>query len=214
MNERREWDKRMRKDNERYTATINALPSLKTGTLSVFQDRVRQTLKVAGFLFKFCRERAFRSWRFKSSRFSKKAMANAARKILDKRDPKTTLLGCGDWSNPPGLKGLEPAPVKKLRRELRKMGVTVVKIDEHRTSLACSQCCVSKTKNVRYRKNGKSVECHQTIRCLNNECGVYWQRDVNASRNIFSILMAKVQGIQRPPVLHRGARFTKAGRLL
>ena len=31
-------------------------------------------------------------------------------------------------------------------------------------------------------------KCHQVVRCTNNECSMCWQRDKNASRNIYKKL--------------------------
>lgn len=209
MDEHKQWELRMRKNNTQYTDAISSLPSLKTGSLDVLQTGIQGTLIASVFLFEFHRTRAFRQRRFRAAVYTKKAMASAVKKILDNKDPAKTLVGCGDWSNPKGFKGKEPAPCKKMRRELRNAGATVVEINEFRTSIVCSKCCVArKMENVCYvNKNGKSVKCHETIRCTNSECGVYWQRDVNGSRNIYSILMAKVDGINRPSALCRGTAW-------
>jgi transposase len=78
---------------------------------------------------------------------------------------------------------------------MRDLGVKVVKIDEHRTSKCCSSCRSGEVHNVTY--DGK--QCHQVVRCGNSElCGVVWQRDLNASRNIRELLMCKVRGDERP----------------
>lgn len=209
MDEHQTWERRLRRNNTQYTEAISSLPSLKTGSLEALQTRIQQTLTASVFLFGFCRTRAFRQRRFKATVYNKKAMASAVKKILDNKDPTKTLVGHGDWSNPQGFKGKEPAPCKKLRRALRKAGATVVEINEFRTSIVCSKCCkVIQMKNVCYKnKKGKRVECHETIRCTNSECGVCWQRDVNGSRNIYSILMATVNRLPRPPALCRGSAW-------
>lgn len=214
MDEHQEWEKSMRKNNKEYMNAINSLPSLKTGSLVDLQYRIHETLVASVFLFGFCHRKAFRQRRFKASVYSKKGMAGAVNKILDGKDPSRTLVGHGDWSNPKGMKGKEPVPCKRMRQALRKAGAIVVEINEFRTSLVCSGCCTSKTKNVWYEKGDRSVKCHETIRCRNSECGVYWQRDVNGSRNIYSLLMAKVKGGERPSALSRGVHFTTSGQLL
>jgi transposase len=83
---------------------------------------------------------------------------------------------------------------------MRDLGAKVVKIDEHRTSKCCSSCRSGEVHNVTY--DGK--RCHQVVRCGNSElCGVVWQRDLNASRNIRELLMCKVRGDERPDKLKR-----------
>jgi hypothetical protein len=123
--------------------------------------------------------------------------------VGEQADPKRTLVGFGDWSQVDGfLKGREKAPVKKMRRMMRELGMKVVSVDEHRTSKSCSGCCVGETSKVEI--GGK--KCHQVIRCGNSECNVYWQRDLNASRNIRSILMSMVHHEKRPDMLTRKGR--------
>jgi transposase len=115
------------------------------------------------------------------------------------------LVGYGDWSQQDGvLKGREKAPVKKMRRMMRLQGIKVVSVDEHRTSKCCSGCCTGETEKVKL--NGR--ECHQIIRCRNNECNVYWQRDLNASRNIRSVLLSMIRREERPDQLERKRRRT------
>lgn len=211
----KKWNLRLRKQFTGYQNMIASLPSLKTASLDVYKERVRQTLVHASDLFGFSRAHGFRRQRFKVARHSKMALVNAVKKILDGKDPKETMVGFGNWSQRNGiLKGSEPAPVKKLRRELKKRGAKVVLIDEFRTSKCCSGCSTSLCENVSYmNKKGNNVKCHQVVRCLNNECSTYWQRDVNGSRNIRSLLMALVNGEERPSALCRGSRFTEAGKL-
>jgi len=210
----KKWNLRLRKQFPGYQSMLATLPSLKTASLTAYKDRVKRTLEHALSLFEFSRVHGFRRQRFKVARYSKIALSNAAKKILNGKDPKTTVIGFGDWSQQNGLKGLEPAPVKKLRKELRKQGAKVIMVNEHRTSKSCSECCKGDCENVSYaNKKGKDIKCHQVVRCLNNECSTYWQRDVNGSRNIRSVLMALVKGKERPSALRsRGSQSTKTGR--
>ena len=210
----KKWNLRLRKQFPGYQSMLVTLPSLKTASLAAYKDRVKQTLEHALSLFEFSRVHGFRRQRFKVARYTKKALANAAKKILNGKDPKTTIVGFGDWSQQNGLKGLEPAPVKKLRKELKKQGAKVTIVNEHRTSKSCSECCKGDCENASFvNRKGKDIKCHQVVRCLNNECSTYWQRDVNGSRNIRSVLMALVNNQERPSALRsRGSQFTKTGK--
>ena len=137
------------------------MPTLRTGLLDVFRANVQGVLGSADFVFNFQRRTKFRAWRFKTSRFGKKALVQAVNKILAGKDPKKTLIGFGDWSQQDGfIKGRDKAPVKKMRRTMRKLGVTVVKVDEHRTSKCCSKCMKGENEKVEY--NGR--KCHRVIR--------------------------------------------------
>jgi transposase len=204
--EERKWMVGQRKRNPLYDDALKSLPSLKTGDYNEFKRRVKQTLLVAEFLFGFQRRIKFRAWRFKKHRFGQKAMVKGVKKIVGegvKND--RILVGYGDWSQQDGvLKGREKAPVKKMRRMMRLQGIKVVSVDEHRTSKCCSGCCTGETEKVKL--NGR--ECHQIIRCRNNECNVYWQRDLNASRNIRSVLLSMIRREERPDQLERKRRRT------
>jgi hypothetical protein len=148
-------------------------------------------------ILKFSERNAFRAWRFKVARFEKQAIHKAVKKLVPK--PETTLVGFGDWSRKKGFKCGEPAPCKKLRKAMRKAGAKVIEVGEFRTSKSCSACCSGTVENVYY--DGKF--CHEIVRCGNSECGVYWQRDVNASRNIREVLMALMTEQDRPLRLKR-----------
>jgi hypothetical protein len=211
ITEQQQWDVRMRRKNENYRAALDALPSLKVGNFETFKENVRVTLAEAPFLLQHhASKRKYREYRFKISRFSKKALAKAARKLTKKRDaqegerrnchpPKRTIIGWGDWSQQDGfLRGTPKAPVRKFRRAFKQMGFTIIEVDEHRTSKCCSSCG-HVNENVHYG----GVRCHQVVRCENNECGVVWQRDCNASRNMRQVLLTMLLGQPRPAALQR-----------
>jgi len=155
------------------------------------------------YLFEYQRKIKFRAWRFKTNRFGKKALVKAVDKILGDSKRSKTVIGFGDWSQQDGfLKGSEKAPVKKIRRMFRELGIRVLKVDEHRTSKSCSGCCQGDCESIKI--NGR--DCHRIIRCNNNECNTTWNRDVNGSRNIQSVLMSMLRGQERPGGLQRGNR--------
>jgi hypothetical protein len=204
----RQWrdaEKSMRKANPAYQQGCDALESLKTAKFEVFKDRVRSTLAQAQSLFAFSEKKLFRAWRFKRGRFNKQAMHKAVKKVLGPgTNPKRTLVGFGDWSQQDGfLKGIEKAPVKKMRATMRRLGAKVVEIDEHRTSKCCSECKVGVNENLYYGEGTARKRCHQVVRCNNSECGMVWQRDVNASRNMHCLLLCLIRGDARPAGLKR-----------
>jgi hypothetical protein len=205
MKERQQFDVTQRKRNPEYAKTIQSLPSLKIASFTEFKNRLKDTLEVAESLFTFQSRSIFKAWRFKVSVFGKKAMSKAARMIIgdDSVKPDKILIGYGDWSQPDGFKGKEKAPVKKIRKRMRQMGVKIILIDEHRTSMCCSKCLTGEVKNLSYE--GK--HCHEVVRCGNSEsCNVVWHRDLNASRNIRSVLMTRIRKLDRPSQLKRQKR--------
>lgn len=207
---------RMRRKNPEYEAAIRALPSLKVANFEVFENNLRLRLAQTPFLLRHHLEkRKYRDYRFKVSRFSKKALSKAAKKLTKKRNPgpneshhhppSRTIIGWGDWSQQDGfLRGTPKAPVKRFRRAFKKMGFTIVKVDEYRTSKCCS-VCGHVTKNASYG----GVRCHQVVHCRNSECGLFWQRDCNAARNMRNILLTMLQGQPRPEALQRRRKVAR-----
>ena len=153
-------------------------------------------------------------------------------RTLANGQPARVLVGYGDWSQPDGFKGLRKAPNKRFRKELRKHA-TVVSVDEHRTSKVCSGCQSSTAmrparfelikpcrKNARCNPNvidalcrkckfnaenaGTKFPSHQVLHCTNGACAVTWQRDVNASRNLYDLVQAMLAGQARPHAFTRG----------
>ena len=83
-------------------------------------------------------------------------------------------------------------------------------IDEYKTSQMCSKCETSRVSlPLKLRKRdshgayGDKRRCHTIVRCTNNDCAICWNRDVNASNNMLSILMAQLVGDPRPVQLRR-----------
>lgn len=212
MHDRTKWERRLRERMEDYTEAIKNLPSLRVSSFDAFCQHTRVVLSRLAFLYQVCREQAFRKWRFTASRFAKKAMYQVAKRIIGNH--KNPLIGLGDWSQQDGfLKGSPKAPVKKLKAVLQTIA-KVVDIDEYCTSKTCSKCH-AKVENVRYdilkktnKKDGEAeekhnVKCHEVVRCTNNECTMYWQRDKNASKNIFHLLKCMVDKKGRPKAFQR-----------
>jgi hypothetical protein len=210
------WELRLREREPAYQEAIANVPSMKTSILEHFNENVTEILRVSGGLLDFRREKPFRKWEFTTKVEGMKATVALCKKITNgQRDKKKILIGLGDWSQQDGvLKGKPKAPVKKWRRELRNYA-TVVRIDEYRTSKTCS-CChhegdvkgLCRMRNLKLEKKMKDgtkklVKCHEVVRCNNESCKKTWQRDVNASRNIRILLMAKVRGEERPRAFAR-----------
>lgn len=111
----------------------------------------------------------------------------------DKVNSDSVLL-FGDWShkNRINLKNNCPSMGLSILRLLKKHYPNLYLIDEYRTSCICSNChskCENsiKTKKVIYKdKNENPIyrKVHKILRCTNESCRIYWNRDVNGSLNI------------------------------
>jgi len=136
---------------------------------------------------------------------------------------KSSVCRLGRLSQQDGMKGEPKAPVKAFKRELKRYAKRVVDIDEYLTSQTCSCCYCKVTKTVwaerKKKKNDKNKQArkeiddeenekkarfvHQIVLCVSNECAMWWQRDINASRNILELLMCELKGDARPIAFSR-----------
>ncbi len=145
----------------------------------------------------FYGKRELRRIKFTNHIKKQKTINEVCKRITGKQHVKDRradcIVGFGNWSarNNPIRAGERVGPVVYLRQELAKW-CTVVVIDEYKTSQRCSGCNRDRTVEVVY--NGES--CRKVLRCPT--CGIFFDRDVNAARNIFSILDAQLHNMPRP----------------
>ena len=119
----------------------------------------------------------------------KKSEDNLVNRIRSKYGKNITIL-YGDWgaSNKGNqIRHLVSTPNIGLIRKLEKCA-KIYLVDEYKTSKLC-HCCKSETdyyKSRTFYKNGveKEVQVHGLLRCQNELCGKFWNRDVNGSSNI------------------------------
>ena len=211
MNKQRFWFKNLKVRYPEYGLIIALLPSLKVASFNLFVVGVQIRFTHCDWLLNFCTIRCFRKWQFKVYSYKGKAMAKLARRF--RRRGRRVLIGIGDWSKQDGMRGRPHAPIKKFKQALRKHA-RVVEIDEYNTSKMCS-ICGTKCERVSYQKvdeNGRLVfkngvavmtPCYQVIRCTNNACLTYWQRDNNSAANHLAILSSMVLREDRPSALRR-----------
>ncbi|KAG0165793.1 hypothetical protein DFQ30_007988 [Apophysomyces sp. BC1015] len=96
------------------------------------------------------------------------------------------VFGAGMFGNNCHYKGHRKAAVNKLwgslkRREARGE-VLVLKIDEYLTSQICNKC---KARNLRKVVTPDRILHHGIQAC--KSCGMYWNRDINASKSMLYI---------------------------
>jgi transposase len=117
-----------------------------------------------------------------------------------------TLIGFGDWLQIDGfVKGHRKAPLHKTIRVLRKYAKLVF-VDEYNISQMCSCCCEGvKMERAKLAKTVdgeiRNVSCYKVLKCTT--CNDLWNRDVNASRNIFMAFRNQLLGQERPSHIRR-----------
>ena len=122
--------------------------------------------------------------------------------------PETTVIAIGDYRRNGHMSGHEPSRGIGFRTMFRKCGYQVFLVDEFQTSCRCCQCQEGVCKNVKTRLNPRpfrngTVKIHALLRCQNESCGVWWNRDVNGAKNIWRIADCAVKGLERPVYLQR-----------
>jgi hypothetical protein len=117
------------------------------------------------------------------------------------------VIAIGDWEQRQHRKFKEPIKGKGFRTVLRKAGYDVYLVDEFRTSCRCSAChdhgeCTTfrECDNPRPYRDGRILR-HGLVRC--KTCQRLWNRDTNASSNIYTIAHNAIYGMERPEYLQR-----------
>ena len=165
----------------------------------------------SGFLIRvYTGSGIFRYLKFTTYSRSKAALVEICKKIGGN---KKTLVGFGDFSNQHGLVKRRPtAPIKRWKGQLHQY-CKVVEIDECCKSHTCSSCYdrVELYRNyIRREKKGvleptaRMSKVFSVIRCKNNECNLcLMDRDINAARNILTLLLSQRRGEERPTCFSR-----------
>ena len=121
------------------------------------------------------------------------------------------IIGYGNGlCSAPGIKGAS-MPVKSFYVFLMhqdKKRIRVIKVNENLTSKMCSVChcetgsikCHKEIEVSEGEKEWVKAKIHALRRCKNNECHITWDRDVNASWNIYYLLQIEYTGRRAPRV--------------
>ena len=183
---------------------------------------VASYLEVLPELIEHRMSRGYRNMRFMRYVHREKAI-NA---ICDTVAPagRSTIVGFGDWSggNASPVSRRTCGPVEEIKHRLRmRKDVTILSVDEFRTSVTCS-CCNRRLSNMvavvtrKAKAPGQGVhssrsKVHTVLHCRSSvdngidRCGATWNRDVNAARNILALTMRLVHGFRRPDVFCRSS---------
>jgi transposase len=122
--------------------------------------------------------------------------------------PTDTIIGIGDFEQENHRKYNEPVKGKGFRTLLRKHGYKVFLVNEFRTSCKCSGC-EGNCNTFRYCTNPRPFKDNRIIRHGLLECQTckrLWNRDMNASLNMYKIIQEAIAGRQRPEYLSRSIR--------
>jgi hypothetical protein len=126
--------------------------------------------------------------------------------------PSSTVLCIGDWEQSQGISfGKAPTMGCGIRNWFRQRGYRVYLVNECRTSITCCKCKSENEYNWLKRKDPRPWKDElQKVwglsRCINSQCRVIHNRDVNSSSNILEISRSLVDGGDRPQYFRRNYR--------
>ena len=181
----------------------------KTLIIKDFKEYIKKKSEINNKLYNFYEKHIFRKLKLNGYINRKKheqKMINKFKKIFGK--PEDVVIMAGDFEQKQHMKYKEPIKGKSIRKLFRENGYKVYLIDEFRTSCRCSKCKINTAKCEKFqiRENPKpykkgNILVHGLLKC--KICGSVWNRDVNASTNIYRIAKNAINKIERPLYLCR-----------
>ena len=181
----------------------------KSVDITRFKEYIQKKSEINGKLFSFYENIIFRKLQLQSYRNSKRSeqrMINNFKRIFGSKEE--VVVCFGDWNQKKQMKFKEPTLGKGIRTIFRKAGFQCYLVYEYKTSRMCSSCEIGICKNTMVRENPRpyrtgNILVHGLIRCKNEECGRYWNRDVNGATNIYKIAYNAINWKKRPIYLSR-----------
>jgi hypothetical protein len=123
--------------------------------------------------------------------------------------PDKVVICIGDWEQRQHRRFKEPVKGKGFRKLFRRAGYRLYLGDEFRTSCKCSACSSSEhgvcstfrmVDNPKPYREGRILR-HGLVKC--QTCSRLWNRDTNASSNIWKVAKNAILGLPRPAYLQR-----------
>jgi hypothetical protein len=137
----------------------------------------------------------------------KPAIKEGRQIVLGSGDAKFASGGRGEISVP--TEGVDAAMRKVIRMHGIKHLVTMREIDEYNTTKCCYKCGEVTTAAPTTRPDGKgSLRYRLCVHCGTETVGKRRNRDVNAAKNILTLLRGELQGLPRPVQLTRPERVS------
>ena len=120
--------------------------------------------------------------------------------------PNEVVVGIGDYEQYKHRKFKEPVKGKGFRSMIKKEGYQVFLVDEYKTSCTCHNChgrceMFRDCQNPRPWKQDQTIKRHGLVMC--QSCHSLWNRDVNASLNIYEIVESHIIRHTRPKHINR-----------
>ena len=170
-------------------------PSRKTSKIDQLCLCIETITEKLHKLIRTLMESKAREWKFDKYRLQQKKIVEICKMLSGKTRPdeeRNVIVGWGNWSNPNNsiIKGHKRGPVKRIVKGLRRW-CRVETIDEFNTSKKCSKC-LSDTEKMKYLQADEMRTVNDVLRCKNEMCRTYFDRDINGARNMLKKLKIKL----------------------
>lgn len=126
-----------------------------------------------------------------------KAATRIATKLVGKQHDVLVFVGSFRLNPNSPIKGYQRTPFRLLLSKLR-LFADVMLIDEFRTTKLCSIC---------HEPTFISRNKHRYLVCLNQQCGMCWNRDVNAGNNMVYKGVSELTGDALHPNYNRNTNL-------
>ncbi len=183
----------------------------KTNNFEKFKDYLIQKNKLNNLLFEYYENKIFRKFklnRYINTQKSESKMISNFKNKFGKPEDVVFIIGDFDKGNN-HMKGNEPVITKKFRKIFRNAGYENYLVNEFRTSKLCNSCN-EELKPIIYKKNkrtGKERLCYGLLSHKDlgksESCKIIHNRDVNAVRNMISIVESVYKTGERPERFRR-----------
>ena len=226
-NRRVEWLARDTGEDGQSTSlgkVMNAIPSAKVLTVAELELHISAMLRALGRILSHnVDKKKVRRCRFQSYMQRQAALDTLCHRLTNGQG-KAAVVVFGAAQCFSGW-GYSPSPIKDLKKRLRSHTRLVV-LDEHFTSQRCSTCAFREPAagevDYRNRKDAflepdpKNPNIFGVRWCPHQSCKKYWNRDINAARNIRGIFLEMIRNGQRRPIpfQHPGALSNEVNNIL
>jgi len=170
--------------------------SAKTSIETTFIEYIRERYSVQSILDGFYKKKCFRAMNFRKKlgyKSSEDKLKHKIKKTFNPEGNKEIVMFYGDWGRNPNLKHQAPTPGIGLRRKIHKC-IKTYSVNERGTSSICPECLFPAEYAIQRKitkedyLTGKKIEIyeyvHRVLRCSNENCRIWWNRDVMGMLNI------------------------------
>ncbi len=183
----------------------------KTCNIEKFKKYIRHKQAANKSLYKFYENMAFRKMRWdtkiKTQQSEDKLLNEIEKTFREKTENgesyKEIVIAYGDWNQKRHLRNFVPTKGIGLKRKIAKR-FKIINTEEYMTSQTCHHCHHEKRAKKfikRKNKNNQEYLIRGVLRCQNENCGIFWDRDINGALNILQNLTYQLNGVTNNPFI-------------